>query len=139
MDLRKITDDFSVSPQITPEDVPAIADAGFRAVLCNRPDGEEFGQTPYDAVAEAARAAGLEVRCVPFSSGQLTQDVIEEFQTALAEMPRPVLAYCRTGTRCTMIWSLVNYDDLGADEVLRATSRAGYDMSGLVAQLDRRA
>jgi sulfide:quinone oxidoreductase len=137
MDLRKITEDFSVSPQITPEDVPAIAEAGFRAVLCNRPDGEEFGQTPYDAVADAARAAGLEVRCVPFSSGQLTQGVVEEFQTALAEMPRPVLAYCRTGTRCTMIWSLVKYDDLGADEVLRATSDAGYDMSGLVAQLDR--
>ena len=60
MDLRKITDDFSVSPQITPEDVPAIAQAGFRTILCNRPDGEEFGQTPYDAVADAARAALLQ-------------------------------------------------------------------------------
>jgi sulfide:quinone oxidoreductase len=50
-------------------------------------------------------------------------------------MPKPMLAYCRTGTRCTMMWSLVNYDTLGPETILRATSAAGYDMSGLVARL----
>ncbi|WP_297772220.1 TIGR01244 family sulfur transferase [uncultured Roseovarius sp.] len=137
MDLRKISQDFTVSPQIEAADIPGIAEAGFRAVLCNRPDDEEYGQPPYDAVAEAAAAAGLTVRFVPVVSGHLTQVDADAFRNALEELPKPILAYCRTGTRCTMLWSLTKFEDLGGDEVLRATSDAGYDMSGLVAQLQR--
>ena len=63
---------------------------------------------------------------------------LDEFRVALEEMPKPILAYCRSGTRCTMLWSITRFEDLGADEILRATAKAGYDMSGLVAQLERR-
>lgn len=135
MDLRKITEDFSVSAQIAPEDVPAIAEAGFRAILCNRPDGEEWGQPAYDAVADAARAAGLEVQFLPIVSGRITEADTEAFRAALDTLPGPILAYCRTGTRCTVMWSLTQFETLGAEEVLRRSSAAGYDMSGLVAQL----
>jgi sulfide:quinone oxidoreductase len=135
MDLRKITENFSVSPQIEPDDVPAIAAAGFRAILCNRPDGEEMGQPAYDGVAEAARAAGLTVEFLPIVSGHVTKDDTQAFRTALETLPGPVLAYCRTGTRCTVMWSLTQFETLGADEILRRSSAAGYDMSGLVAQL----
>lgn len=138
MDLRPITQDFTVSPQIEVEDVAAIAGAGYRSILCNRPDGEDYGQPAYDAVAAAAEAAGLAVRWVPIVSGQMTQAALDDFRAALDEMPKPVLAYCRTGTRCTMLWSMTRFGDLGGDEILRATAEAGYDMSGLVAQLERR-
>ena len=138
MEPRQITEEFSVAPQIAPEDIPAIAAAGFRSIMCNRPDGEEPGQPTEAAVAEAARAAGLEVVSVPFSSATMTEADVTAFRTALDEMPGPMLAYCRTGTRCTMMWSLVNYDTLGPETILRATSAAGYDMSGLVAQLRSR-
>jgi sulfide:quinone oxidoreductase len=137
MDLRPITQDFTVSPQIEVADVAAIVGAGYRSILCNRPDGEDYGQPAYDAVAAAAEAAGLSVRWVPIMSGQMTQAALDEFRAALDEMPKPILAYCRTGTRCTMLWSMTRFDDLGGDEILRATATAGYDMSGLVAQLAR--
>lgn len=137
MDLRKITDDFSVSPQIECEDVADIAAAGFRSILCNRPDGEEFGQCAYDAVAEAAEAAGLAVRSVPIVSGMLSEADLAAFRAALDEMPKPILAYCRSGTRCTMLWSMTSFGDLGADEIVKATSAAGYDMSGLMRQMQQ--
>ncbi len=138
MEPRQITEDFSVAPQITPEDIPAIAAAGFRSIMCNRPDDEEPDQPHVSAVTEAARAAGLETCCVPFSSATMTEADVAAFRAALDEMPKPMLAYCRTGTRCTMMWSLVNYDTLGAETILRATSAAGYDMSSLLAQLQAR-
>ncbi|MDT8326520.1 MAG: TIGR01244 family sulfur transferase [Roseovarius sp.] len=137
MDLRKITDDFSVSPQIECEDIPDIAAAGFRSILCNRPDGEEFGQCGYDAVADAAQAAGLAVRSVPIVSGMLSEADLAAFRAALDEMPKPILAYCRSGTRCTMLWSMTHFGDLGADEIVKATSAAGYDMSGLMRQMQQ--
>lgn len=135
MDLRKLTDAYSVSPQIAPQDVPAIAEAGYRAVMCNRPDGEEYGQPEYDAVARAAAEAGLEVRWVPIVSGQVTQADLDAFRAALDELPGPLLAYCRTGTRCTMLWTIARFGTLPDEEILRATSEAGYDMSGLLGQL----
>ena len=138
MDPRRITEDFFVAPRVAPEDMPAIAEAGFRTIMCNRPDDEEPGQPDEAAVAEAARAAGLEMCAVPFSSASMTEADVAAFRAALDEMPMPMLAYCRTGTRCTMMWSLVNYDALGPETILRATSAAGYDMSGLVAQLRAR-
>jgi sulfide:quinone oxidoreductase len=138
MDARKLSDDFAVSPQIDVSEVDEVAQAGFKSILCNRPDAEEYGQPDYHAVAEAAEGAGLEVRCVPIVSGMVTPQAAQDFAQALEEMPKPILAYCRSGTRCTMLWSLVKYDDLGGDEILKATQSAGYDMAGLVRQLQAR-
>lgn len=135
MDLRKITDDFSVSPQISPEDVPAIAGAGFRSILCNRPDDEEPGQSPYDDIANAARNEGLEVRMVPIVSGRAGPEDVRAFDDALRDLSKPVLAYCRSGTRCTMLWSIVQMGRMDAEEIVSRTAAAGYDMSGLVSRL----
>ncbi|HKL54936.1 MAG TPA: TIGR01244 family sulfur transferase [Roseovarius sp.] len=137
MDIRRITGDFSVSPQISPGDIPDIAAAGFRSVLCNRPDEEEPGQPDYAAVAEAAEAAGLEIRSVPIPLGPTTRETVSDFARALDEMERPVLAYCRSGTRCAMLWSIVSYGALSGDEIIRRAREAGYDMAGLVRQIER--
>lgn len=137
MDIRRITDDYAVSPQISPDDIPEIMAAGFRSIMCNRPDGEDYGQPEFDAVAEAARAEGIEVRCVPIVSGMVTPQAAQDFAAALEDMPKPMLAYCRSGTRCTMLWSIASYGRLSGDEIVSAARDAGYDMSGLVRQLDR--
>lgn len=105
MDIRKINEDFAVAGQIGPDHVPAIADAGFRSVICNRPDSED-GAVPHDAVEEAVRAAGMEFRFLPVVSGAITPDDVTGMAKALADLPRPVLAYCRTGGRCMNLYGL---------------------------------
>jgi len=137
MDIRQITPDYAVSPQIQAQDIPDIKAAGFRSIMCNRPDGEEFGQPEFDAIAQAAREAGLEVRSVPIVSGMVTPQAAQDFGTALDDMPKPMLAYCRSGTRCTMLWSIANHGKMRGEDIINATQNAGYDMAGLVRQLDR--
>ncbi len=106
MDSRQITPEFSVAPQIEPGDMPAIKAAGFRTVICNRPDGEEVGQTGFAEIAEAARAHGLVARHVPVASGMVSEKDAAGFGAALQDLPRPILAYCRSGARSATLWSL---------------------------------
>ncbi len=107
MDIRQITEDYSVAPQIEVADVARIAGAGFRSIICNRPDEEHAGDTPADEVRKAAEAAGLEFRYIPVISGQITMENVEDQAAALDDLPRPVLAYCRSGARCTNLYGLV--------------------------------
>jgi sulfide:quinone oxidoreductase len=137
MDPRQITDTFTVSPQISVEDVPAIAKAGFRSILCNRPDGEEAAQISHAEIEAAAARAGLEFRSVPIVSGAVSETDLANFKAALDEMPAPILAYCRSGTRCTMLWSIAQIGQMPGDQIVAAAAAAGYDMSGLVAQMTR--
>jgi sulfide:quinone oxidoreductase len=130
MNIRKITDELSVSPQISVSDVAGIAAAGFRAVICNRPDGESADQPPSDDVAAAVKASGLEWRMQPVS--QISRADAEAFGKLLAELPKPVLAFCRSGTRCTALWSLSEIDKRPVDDILARTRAAGYDMAALV-------
>jgi len=99
MEIRKIGDDLSVSPQIAPGDVAAIRAAGFRAIICNRPDGEGADQPGFDEIEATAKAAGLEARYQPITSGMVRDADAEAFGQALRELPGPVFAYCRTGTK----------------------------------------
>jgi sulfide:quinone oxidoreductase len=106
MDLRKLTSNFSVSPQIAAADIAAIKAAGFRSVVCHRPDGESADQPLFQEIAEAAEAQGLTIRHQPVVSGKLTDADAAAFAAMLDELPKPVLAYCRTGTRSASLWSL---------------------------------
>lgn len=135
MDPRTLTEEFSVSPQIAVEDVHAIAGAGFRTILCNRPDGEETGQPAFDAIAAAAGAEGLQARCVPMGHAGVSPQTLADFRAALEELPGPILAYCRSGTRCTVLWSIAQYGTMDDDEIVRRARDAGYDMAELVRQL----
>lgn len=105
MSVREIGPGYYVTGQIRPEDLPAIANAGFKSVICNRPDGEDPGQPNYESVAEAARQAGLQVRFLPADSGRVTPAHGQELAQLLEGLPSPVLAYCRSGTRSTSMWS----------------------------------
>ncbi|MDX8481054.1 TIGR01244 family sulfur transferase [Mesorhizobium sp. VK24D] len=107
MEYRQISDDYSVSGQIQPEDIAAIKEAGFRSVICNRPDNEQPGQPSADSVKAAAEAAGLAFRYIPVISGQITMDNVEDQAEALDQLDGPVFAYCRSGARCTNLYGLV--------------------------------
>ncbi|RRI01329.1 TIGR01244 family phosphatase [Mesorhizobium tamadayense] len=107
MEYRQISEDYSVSGQIQPEDIAAIRDAGFTSVICNRPDNEQPGQPSADSVKAAAEAAGLAFRYIPVISGQITMDNVEDQAEALDELQGPVFAYCRSGARCTNLYGLI--------------------------------
>ncbi|MBA8905395.1 MULTISPECIES: TIGR01244 family sulfur transferase [Aminobacter] len=107
MEYRQITDDYSVSGQITPDEVAAIKAAGFKSVICNRPDDEQPGQPSADSVKAAVEAAGLAFRYIPVISGAMTGDNVADMADALDEMDGPVFAYCRSGTRCTNLYMAI--------------------------------
>jgi sulfide:quinone oxidoreductase len=99
MEITRLTPSIGTSPQIAPDDMARIAAAGYRSIICNRPDGEEQAQPTAAAIAEAARGAGLAFAHVPAVSGAITDADGEAMKRALAELPAPVLAYCRSGAR----------------------------------------
>ncbi len=135
MQVNNITDALSVSPQITPQDVARIRDAGFRAIICNRPDGEGADQPNFEEIETAAKAAGIEAHYLPVTSGLVQDSDAEAFGQALLELPGPVLAYCRTGTRSATLWSLTEADRRPVSEILAATKAAGFDMAGVARRI----
>jgi len=106
MNLRQIDHDFAVAGQIAPADVPTLAAAGFRSIICNRPDHEEPGQPSYAEIEKAAKEAGLSAAFVPVRSGGVTADDVANMAAALEDAERPTLAYCRSGARSTTIYGL---------------------------------
>jgi len=135
MDPRTLSPQFAVSPQITPQDVPALKAQGYRAIIANRPDGEGADQPTFAEIEAAAHAAGMQARYIPISGGMVGDDDVEAFRSALRAMPGPVLAYCRSGTRSATLWSLAQADDMPLPQILAATSTAGYDLSGVVRRI----
>ncbi|AZO47576.1 MAG: TIGR01244 family phosphatase [Mesorhizobium sp.] len=107
MEYREISDDYSVSGQIQPSDITAIKEAGFKSVICNRPDNEQPGQPSAESVKAAAEAAGLAFRFIPVISGQITFENVQDQAAALDELEGPVFAYCRSGARCTNLYGLI--------------------------------
>ncbi|HUH86597.1 MAG TPA: TIGR01244 family sulfur transferase [Pusillimonas sp.] len=106
--INPLSDDFAVAPQLTPEDMSAVAKAGYKSVIINRPDYEGGSDQPSSsAVIEAARAAGLKVEYQPVVSGAITPQDVERFGQLLNELPTPILAYCRSGGRCTTLYRAV--------------------------------
>lgn len=135
MDPKAITSTLSVDGQITAADVRALADRGFRSIVCNRPDGEGPDQPTFEEIEAAATAAGLQARYIPIVAGTVTDADAAAFGHALDELPKPVLAYCRTGTRSATLWSLSQAKTKSVADILAATKAAGYDMGGVVRRI----
>jgi len=134
MEVRPLSPFISVSPQITASDVGVAASMGYKSIICNRPDKESPDQPATDDILQAAESHGMEFRYMPVISGKVTDDNATEFRDALQQMQGPVLAFCRTGTRCATLWALSEAAHLDVDAILQATGHAGYD---LAAQRDR--
>ena len=131
MTIKRLTPDVSVAPQIRPEDVASLAEQGFKSIVSNRPEGESADQPSFSAIEAEAQTHGLEARQVPIVSGRLTEADVASFREALDQLPGPVLAYCRSGTRSATVWALAEAGRLPLEDILSATADAGYDLSGM--------
>ena len=136
MDIRQITPAFAVSPQIDPADLSKIAAAGFTCIICNRPDEEVPSSHQAYAIQIATEAAGLQFVCIPVTHQGITQDLIAQQKTAIVNADGPVLAYCASGTRSSIVWSLTQVGDMDTDDIINATNSAGYELGGMRGQLD---
>lgn len=135
MQIHPLAAQLSVAAQIDVADIASLAAQGFRSIINNRPDGEAGGQPSNAALEKAAHQAGLQWRHIPVVPGQLQDAQVHAFTAALAELPAPVLAFCRSGTRSTTLWAL--QADGPADAILQAAHAAGYDLSPLRPRLGR--
>lgn len=137
MQIRHITDRFAVSPQIATDDLAALKSNGFALVISNRPDGEEAGQPTAAEIATAAQGVGLQFRHIPVAGGFGEADVAA-MADALTSAEGPVFAFCRTGTRSTLLWSLAQASAGGdPDEIAAVAVGAGYDIAPVRAMVDR--
>lgn len=137
MEIRPITPRYAVSPQITVKDVPAIAKAGFVKVICNRPNTEVPADMQSDAIGQAVRAAGMEYEVLELTHQTMTPENVARQRDLAESCSGPVLAYCASGTRCSVVWALGQCDRMSTDDILNATTRAGYALENLRPALDQ--
>lgn len=103
--LTNLDANFSASPQINAEDLPDIKSAGFKSIICNRPDSEDGGVHPdHNLLEEAAKKLGLEFAYLPIVPGQINETNIASFKTVIANLPRPIVGYCRMGMRSKALY-----------------------------------
>lgn len=128
MTFRKLDDNLSVSAQVTREDVVEAARQGFRTLVANRPDGEEHGQPAMAELESQARELGMDWVYLPVQSGNILDSDVDEFAPMLERAPKPILAFCRSGRRCTELWALSNARFIPADPLIARAREAGYDL-----------
>jgi uncharacterized protein (TIGR01244 family) len=135
--FRSLTDTMFVSPQIGLEDVRAARDAGITLIINNRPDDEEVGQIAGAEIEAAAAALGMNYIAIPVTHSGFSQPQVKAMADALDGAVGPVLAYCRSGTRSCLLWSLAEASQ-GAepDELTEIAATAGYDATPVRPLLD---
>ena len=136
MDIRKLSPEISVAGQLDIADIATAAKLGFRTIIDNRPDHEGGPDQPVARQLQAAaQQSGVGFHFQPVVSGGITAADVATFKTLLSSAEQPVLAFCRTGTRCAMLWALAQSGRQSAAEIIAAAAQAGYDVSALRTQL----
>lgn len=136
MDLRYLTPTLAVAPQIALADMAEAARMGFRLMINNRPDSEVPAALGNAAMRAQAMQAGLDYVYLPCDLADLTPELLIDFEKALAQAQGPVLAWCRSGTRCCYLWAFSQAGHRPLDEIIQMAETAGYDVSPLVPMLE---
>jgi len=136
MEIRALTPDYAVSPQIEPSDLPAIKAAGYAVVIDNRPDGEIPPHLHAMVMQSAAEALGLTFIANPVVGGMLTMDNVTAQRAAMAAATGPVFAYCASGNRSSIVWALALAGKLPADELVGLPAKFGYQLDHLRPQIE---
>lgn len=139
MTFRTLSPTYATSPQITPEDVPEIAAAGYRRVVCNRPDSENPPGLQAADIRKAAEATGLDFVFNPVVGGALTEENVAAQARAIDTAPGPVFAYCASGNRSSIVWALALAGRVPADDLIAAAARHGYNLAPYRDMLEARA
>ncbi len=135
MEIKPLNTVLSVSAQIAASDLQAIADAGFKSIICNRPDGEGSDQPGFNEIELAAERLGLVAHYLPAESGKVSDAQGAAFGQLMDSLPKPVLAYCRTGMRSTTMWALSSAGKVPLPLIIESSAKAGYDMKALVRRI----
>ena len=138
MPFKPLTPNLFVCPQPDDAEIAQAAAEGFRAVIDNRPDGEEPNQISSAQMQALAAAHGMGFAHVPVVPGQIGNEDVARMADALARLDGPVLAYCRTGTRSATLWALTQAGALPADQIIATAADAGYDLTALRPRLSQR-
>ncbi|MYL96216.1 TIGR01244 family phosphatase [Novosphingobium sp. FGD1] len=127
--FRQVTDTVFASPQIGTDAIAEAKALGVVRIINNRPEGESEDQTPGPEIEAAARAAGLDYVAIPVSHSGFSQTQVDAMEQAL-QADGPVLAYCRSGTRSTLLWALARAKAGDSPAVIASKAAgAGYDVS----------
>lgn len=135
--FRQLTDRILVAPQITVGDVVEAAGAGVTLIINNRPEDESADQTPGEEIEASARAAGIDYIAIPVTHSGFAEWQVSAMANALETAEGKVLAYCRSGTRSTLLWALARASKGDHPAVLsEQAADAGYDLTPVTAMMD---
>ncbi|MCE6952678.1 TIGR01244 family phosphatase [Cereibacter sphaeroides] len=137
MSIRPLTDRYAVSPQITPQDLPALRAAGYTTIIDNRPDGEIPPPLHSAEMRRAAEAAGFVFVENPVIGGAITLENVARQRAAIDAADGPVLAYCASGNRSSIVWALANAGRMPTDELIALPARHGYRLEDFRRDIDR--
>lgn len=135
MKLKQVNSDFFLSDQIIQQDLEKIAEEGIKTILCNRPDGEGADQPNIIEIEQAAKKFGIQVEYLPVTSGKVTDGQAQEFKKVYQNAKKPILAFCRTGTRSITLWALSQGREQNLEETLLTAKTLGYDLHGIVPRI----
>jgi sulfide:quinone oxidoreductase len=135
MQLKQVNAEFWVADQITVQDIELIAARGIKTIFCNRPDGEGADQPNVAEIEQALQPYGIQIQYLPVVSGKVTDEQSEEFKQLYMQAQKPLLAYCRSGTRSITLWALSQVADQTLEKMLLTAKTLGYDLQGVVPRI----
>lgn len=125
MIIRQLTTQLSVADQLEIHDLDAVQEAGFASVVCNRPDEEGEPHATADEMAKRAAELGVEFRYLPVNGANITETDVDEHAALLAELPKPILTYCRSGARCAKLWALSESGKQDVNTIVETVDKTG--------------
>lgn len=128
MKLAILTPNLTALPQPSVEEIGELAERGYRSIIGNRPDGEAPDQPAWKELKAAALARGMEAVHIPVVASKIGKEDVRAFREALERLPKPIAAFCRTGTRSTLLWALANEASLTVEERVQIAAKEGYDL-----------
>lgn len=131
LDIRQLTPTYAVAPQIAPQDARALAALGFTDIIDNRPDHEITADIQTEEMRAAALAAGLNFHANPLISGAITPQNVAAQAAVIAQAAGPVLAYCASGNRSSIVWALAHAGKIPADRLIETAASHGYNLAHL--------
>ena len=136
-DFRQLSPNMYASPQIHTIDLDQAKAMGVTLVINNRPDGEAPEEPQGLEIEAAARALGMDYLAIPIGQSGFSEPQVEAMQSAVEKANGAILAYCRSGTRSTLLWSLAQASaGTEPDELAQAAMKAGYDISPIRPAMD---
>jgi len=134
--MKELPGDVFVAGQLLPAQIQALAEQGVMTFINNRPDMEAPMQPSSQELEKLALDLGVDYHHIPMAGG-LTPGLIEASETAYANLPRPIVAFCASGTRSTALWAFAHVKTLGVEAVMKAMSEAGYNLEQIRAPLEQ--